>query len=370
MNDSIHEWFSASYIEARARFHAAAHALDVAVASDELDSHAGALGETLSIDHVLVAPPDARALLIVTSGTHGVEGFAGSGCQIGMLRDAGLLATAAARKVALLVVHAVNPYGFSHLRRVNEDNIDLNRNFVDFSRPLPSNPDYRDIHALLLPESWPPSAENLAAIEQYCATHGKDRFRRAVSGGQYEVADGMFYGGAAPSWSHRTVRAIFRRHLPNFERIAMIDVHTGLGAHGHGEKIFVGRTAPGEKPRADAFWGSDVLAPASAGSAAVPVSGPIVALAYEEAGPGTDVTTMALEFGTRTQDEVRNALRGDHWLSNRREVAPALAYAIKRRLRDAFYCDRDSWKGMLFGQFRTAVLQAAIGLGEQRAVAA
>ena len=29
------------------------------------------------------------------------------------------------------MIHALNPFGFAHLRRANEDNVDLNRNFVD-----------------------------------------------------------------------------------------------------------------------------------------------------------------------------------------------------------------------------------------------
>ncbi|WP_153140811.1 M14 family metallopeptidase [Paraburkholderia agricolaris] len=366
MTGKINALFSASYAEARIKLHQAAESLGVTVESSVLDTYVGADGEALAIDHLLVSPPGAQSLLVITSGTHGVEGFAGSGCQIGLLRDEHLLAAATTNKVALLVVHAVNPYGFSHLRRANEDNIDLNRNCVNFSQPLPHNPDYKDIHSLLLPRTWPPTEQNRRDIADYYATYGEERFRKALVTGQYDVPDGLFYGGASPSWSHRSVRAIFRRHLKGFRHVAMIDVHTGLGAHGHGEKIFVGQSSPQELLRAKAYWGSDVLAPASIGSASIPVSGPIVALAYEEAEHDADVTTVALEFGTLLSDDVRYALRGDHWLHNQVSAAPGQAYTIKRALRDAFYCDNDAWKGMLFGQFKAAVLQALIGLGNSR----
>lgn len=362
MTGMLHELFSTDYPEARARLHSAAQALDVAVESTVLDTHTGADGELLANDQVLFAPPGARSLLVITSGTHGVEGFAGSACQIGLLRDENLLAAARARHVALLIVHAVNPYGFSHLRRVNEDNVDINRNCVNFTQPLPANADYRDVHALLLPQVWPPTEQNRRDIAEYCAAHGAERLRKALITGQYEVPDGLFYGGAKPTWSHRTLREIFRKHLKAFQHVAMIDVHTGLGAHGHGEKIFVGQSAQ-ELARAKVLWGSDVMAPASVGSAAIPVSGPIVALAHEEAPAGTQVTTMALEFGTLASDDVRHSLRGDHWLHNHPEASAAQAHAIKRRLRDAFYCDNDGWKGRVYGQFKAAALQAIMGLG-------
>ena len=83
---------------------------------------------------------DAQALLIVSSGCHGIEGYCGSGLQVALLRDGALRARARDAGVALLLVHAMNPWGFSHGRRVTFENVDLNRNFVDFGRSLPLNP--------------------------------------------------------------------------------------------------------------------------------------------------------------------------------------------------------------------------------------
>jgi hypothetical protein len=62
----------------------------------------------------------------------------------------------ATQGVAVLYVHALNPYGFSHIRRATHENVDLNRNFHDFSKPLPVNEAYRELHPLLLPDQWPP----------------------------------------------------------------------------------------------------------------------------------------------------------------------------------------------------------------------
>ena len=90
---------------------------------------------------------------MLTSGTHGIEGYCGSGCQVGLLRDHAFLEAVRLARIAVLFVHAVNPHGFSHGRRVNEDNVDLNRNFRDFGKPLPQSPDYAEVHPLLLPDT-------------------------------------------------------------------------------------------------------------------------------------------------------------------------------------------------------------------------
>ena len=56
------------------------------------------------------------------------------------------LALAAGLRVVLL--HAINPWGFSWARRVTEDNVDLNRNFRDFSRPAPPGSDQQVLPAI------------------------------------------------------------------------------------------------------------------------------------------------------------------------------------------------------------------------------
>ena len=109
----------------------------------------------------LIGDAKAERLLIMTSATHGAEGFCGSGCQLALLDDAPMLARARDSGVALLLVHAVNPYGFSWIARTDEGNVDLNRNAQPFDgRPLPENPGYAALHPLLLPESWPPTEAN------------------------------------------------------------------------------------------------------------------------------------------------------------------------------------------------------------------
>ena len=228
--------FSARYAQARVKFLEGAAAAGMAVRSFEHPLK-GRDGETLAMDVALDGPADAQNLLIVSSACHGVEGYCGSGVQVFATHDAEWRDKARAAGVAVLYIHALNPHGFSHVRRVTNENVDLNRNFQDFSQPLPLNAAYAEIHDLLLPAQWPPTAENNAAIADFIARNGQLKFQAAVSQGQYRHADGLFYGGQAPTWSHQTLRTVLRTHAQRARRIGWIDLHTGLGPSGVGERI-------------------------------------------------------------------------------------------------------------------------------------
>jgi hypothetical protein len=135
---AVNEAFSATYAQARVRFLEAAARAGLAIES-HVHPLAGREGETLAMDVARDGPADAASVLIVSSACHGVEGHCGSGVQVFALHDQEWLAKARGAGVAVLYIHALNPYGFSHGRRVTHENVDLNRNFQDFSQPLPVN---------------------------------------------------------------------------------------------------------------------------------------------------------------------------------------------------------------------------------------
>ncbi|MBC7802868.1 MAG: DUF2817 domain-containing protein [Candidatus Parcubacteria bacterium] len=354
-------YFAQSYAEARAGFLAAANLRGLAVESALHPTRKGAQGEELAMDAALAGAADAQALLIVTSGTHGVEGFCGSGCQRALLDDDDLFRRINAARIAVLLVHAINPHGFARLRRANEDNIDLNRNFLDFSRPPAANAAYEELHELLLPAQWPPAEANLAALGVIRARVGERAFQAAVSSGQASRPNGLFYSGVAASWSNRTLRELVRRHGEGKRRVGWIDIHTGLGPSGHGEKIFAGRNDAADLARARAWYGADVMSYYDGNSASAEVQGSATLSVYEEC-PGAEIVAMGLEFGTQPLDAVVHALRGAHWLEIHPDASQALRAGIERSIRDAFYTDTDLWKGQILGQSRTALLQAVTSL--------
>ena len=140
----------------------------------------------------MIGDVNAAKLMLVISGTHGVEGYYGSDCQIAWLYRSNL--TSLPADTAIVMVHLLNPWGAAHLRRVNEDNIDLNRNFIDFSQAAPANPAYMTWHDFY-------QGDRQHADLRLAETLSRDGWlavKRVVEAGQYVAADGFFYGGQAP----------------------------------------------------------------------------------------------------------------------------------------------------------------------------
>ncbi len=352
-------FFSQSYAEARGKFLASAEAAGLDVHS-HVHPLLGRDGETLAMDVARFGPADARGLLLVSSACHGVEGFCGSGVQNALLADTGFHAQAAAAGVAVLYVHALNPFGFSWLRRVTHENVDLNRNFHDFSRPLPANPAYDELAHLIVPATWPPPAEVGAAIDAYIAEHGFGAWQTAVSAGQHEHPQGLFYGGRDPTWSHLTLRQVLRDHGQRCARLAWIDLHTGLGPSGHGERIFAGIDDATAVARARRWWG-DVTSIYDGSSTSARLTGLMWTCAPLEC-PQAEHTGIALEYGTLPLPQMFDALRAEQWLENHPETDVDTARAIKQQMRDAFYTDTDVWKQRIVEQGLDAARQAVAGL--------
>ena len=360
----VNQAFASSYARARVQFLEAAAAGGLAI---ESHAHplAGRDGEALAMDVARDGPADAEKLLIVSSACHGVEGYCGSGVQVFALHDDAWREQARAAGVVVLYVHALNPYGFSHLRRTTHENVDLNRNFQDFSKPLPVNAGYREIAALLLPEEWPPNADNQAAVQHYLATKGEAAWQAAVSGGQYEFEGGMFYGGQAPTWSNLTLRSVLRAHGSAARRIAWIDLHTGLGESGLGERIYAGRDDSKAMARARAWWNPDGATPITSfydgTSTSALLTGLMWTAIYDEC-PQAEYTGIALEYGTLPILQMLQALRAEHWLHQHPEAPAEQAAQIKAEMLAAFYTDTDAWRGQIISQARQALFQAAQGL--------
>ncbi|WP_234413763.1 M14 family metallopeptidase [Ideonella sp. A 288] len=358
--DPIADAFSPDHASARQRWLALVAARGLAVESHPHPLR-GPAGEVLAVDVVRDGPADAAKVLLTTSGVHGVEGHAGCGIQAGLLALGASLREAADADTAIVHVHAVNPHGFAFTRRVTHENVDLNRNFVDFGQPLPEHPDYAAIESLLLPPTWPPTPDNEAALAARLDAMGPRRAQMAVTRGQHTRPMGLYYGGREPTWSHRVFREVLRRHAGTCRRLAWIDLHTGLGPAGVGERIFASHDAGAALARARRWWGEGVTSVHTGTSTSIPMTGPIQQAVDGEC-PQAEYTGICLEFGTVPLPQMMAALRADHWLHAHPEADAALARQIRRDLRDAFYTDTDAWKRQVWAQGLDATRQALHGL--------
>jgi hypothetical protein len=354
------ELFSETYKEARLRFVAGAKRAGGQHFEFTNPAGVGALGEALVTDVALLGSPEAQHLLVLVSGTHGVEGFCGSGCQLDALLEGYGMATD--RHTATLFIHAINPFGFSWCRRVNEDNVDLNRNAVDHEQPPATHPDYAELHPHLLPEDWTGEGRETAerALAQFVAVHGYMAFQAAVTLGQYTHPDGLFYGGQKLAWSTRTFQEIMLRFARGKERVALIDFHTGLGPPGYGEPIYTELDAAG-LARARSWYGPEVTSVYAGDSSSAPVQGALIN-ATRSLLPGTEVTPLALEFGTLAPAVVMTAMRAEQWLTLHGQADPELANHIKREMRASFYVDSEEWRSAVLRRGRELIERALRGL--------
>lgn len=360
--------FSQTYAEARGKFLAAAQAAGLAVQSHP-HPLPGREGETLALDVVRDGPDDAQAVLLVSSACHGVEGYCGSGLQVTLLADGALRSAARAAGVAIVYLHALNPHGFSWWRRTTHENVDLNRNFHDFSRPLPENPAYDGIARLLVPDHWPPSAAVQQAQADWVAAHGARAWQTAVSAGQHRHADGLFYGGTAPTWSNQAVRRVLQQQASRCARLGWIDIHTGLGPSGHGERIFACADDAVALRRARAWWGGadgSLVTSIYDGSSSSALLSGLMWTTVPVDCPQAEYTGIALEYGTEPLDAVLDAMRHDQWAENHGAgLTPGERQAIRQRVRDAFYTDTEAWKQQVLAQGIEAAHQGVAGLARR-----
>lgn len=296
------------------------------------------------------APGEARAVVVVTSGLHGVEGHAGSGLQT-LLMEGGRLRSLPAG-VAVVLVHAANPYGMAWSRRVDHDNIDVNRNFVDFATSAPSNEHYARISPVLNPTSDTLDLDDRSWTDELSAfandVGALDAFR-TISGGQYDEPHGVQFGGGQPAWSRRTLESIWSRHLARAAVAFHLDIHTGLGPWG-AQTIF--QTADTADPTAEvaSAWFPTVLRfdrPAGFDPIQAGVLGP----GLDQVVTGeTLAIPVVVEFGTLSETEVLAAMRADNWLHAHHDPLSATGESIRARTRDAFYLRDEGWRSSVAEQ--------------------
>jgi predicted deacylase len=357
--------FSSTYAIAREKFVTQADRLGLEVVSFE-NPERGPAGERLLTDVVCQGPPDAPMVLLANSATHGVEGFCGSAALVDWLCAEPELPPG----VRVVLVHAINPYGFAWLRRVTEDNVDLNRNFIDHYCGGPENLDYALLHDEVVP-SEPPAldAEVVNALFGRFAKDG-DYFavQSALSRGQYSHAEGVFYGGQRAGWSNVTFQAILARFVQGAAHVAFLDFHTGLGPYGHAELISKCLPDAPEFHRLTQWYGPAVKTSA-AGESTSPMLSGLIATAVRNIAPADAVSAITVEYGTYPLMEIMHAVLVDNWLYQRGDPTSEYGERVTALIKERFYPDDDDWRELVVVRAHQLMLRAARGLATMPAAA-
>ncbi|MFQ5934926.1 MAG: DUF2817 domain-containing protein [Acidiferrobacterales bacterium] len=303
----------------------------------------------LTIDSAYFGGPTPERLLIVSSGIHGAEGIAGSILQqqlVDSLPDPLALPEAC----GVLLVHAVNPYGFAYVRRANENNVDLNRNCLE-RFPGPVNRGYDKLAALLNPPSSASRADAFTLrLLQRGLVHGPRTTVQAIAGGQYHFPKGLFYGGRKQEESITVFEQVLRRTTFSRVRVALhIDIHTGLGPYASCQLLSqLAKDSPEWRQLQQWFGTRNVASSRSARAGAYVARGLIGELTARVLGHAR-VHALTLEFGTYALLKVLRLLR----LENRLHHYGAPSSAAERKIKSEFlecFCPSDP-------RWRQAVLE-------------
>jgi hypothetical protein len=337
--------FSDTYAQADARFHRAALAAGAETITFEHPLK-GPDGEMLRLTGCRIGPADAHLVVLVSAGTHGVEGFAGSAIQTGLLER--FSQHPLRRDVAVIMVHVVNPWGMAWDRREDADNIDLFRNFVYCEPPFAESPLYDQLNAAINPTDWSGTQREEAerAIAGFIAEFGEDRFIAVVRKGQHSHPQGLTYHGRGTSWSKRCVDDIARKFIPPGARIANLEVHTSWGPPDKCLAISYAAAGSAKLHRSQRWIkgplylpGADPLIPAH----------PFTPFEYlERLIPGVDVTAVVMECGTYDGEMPLDLDRECNFVFTRGDPGSPLGLQARASMRRYCYPDSDDWKLMVW----------------------
>ncbi len=308
-----------------------------------------------------------ETLVVVTSGVHGIEAFTGSALQLLFLDEFLLGPEARKQKTAFLFVHSVNPFGHKYYRRVDGNNVDINRNF-DTSETLflHENAAYASFHSLLNPETpyRRKTAEKLRfLLKALKILRKKDvkTFRQAVLQGQYAFEKGIFFGGKRFAPQKEIMEQITCRYAERHRRIILIDLHTGYGYRGRLHLIGMDEYLDPEilKQLRQLYPGEKIEVANKDSGDFYKISGSMLDFIYKVcSAKNKTVLPVAWEFGTFDNIKTRKSLeslrimisenQGFHYgYANEKSRKKALD-----EFRNLYYPDDPKWRAMVLDKGR------------------
>lgn len=353
--------FSPDYITARGRIREAASRLDCQIQAHPVGGK-GPNGEELTIDVVITPGTGMKRALVLSSGLHGVEGFFGSAVQLGFLEEW------TSRKDSLpavrcVLLHALNPFGFAWRRRVNETNVDLNRNLLPQGEVFAGSPDgYARLDKLLnprrAPSPWEPVTLKLLAA---AARYGMPALKQAVASGQYDYPRGLFYGGDRPSRLSEVLSTHFDEWLGDSRHVMHLDFHTGLGDPATCKLLIDDPPTETQQRRLSAWFGPDSFEAGHPQGVAYTARGTFGRWCVTR-NRGLDYLYATAEFGTCQPIGVLAGLRAENQAHHWGRLEEASTERAKQRLVELFCPRSEDWRRRVLEHSRQLVAQAIDGL--------
>ena len=363
-NYAYSDSFYTTYEEIRTHLKALTADLGVEISSHPIDEDDG-----LYIDSFyLPATEDPSNLIILTTGVHGMEGYIGATMLDVFFNE--IYSTLDTTDTGVLVVANVNPYGMKYFRRYNENNVDLNRNFIlDWNTfDLSSNKEYPKVDTFLGPTGkignglWHEVGFYLS-LAKTAITDGADTISDALLTGQYEYPQGVYYGGNGDEASTVYLKDVFSGCLDsNYENIIHIDLHSGYGPR-YNMVIFNSVYETMNEAESQKAFGYDHII-AYDSESFYATTGDTTDFFYrlaEQKQTGADLYSTCFEFGTigdefldtilslkYTIDENRN-----HWYPTDNATS---AEIVRQNYLELFYPTETAWREKTVEDFKTATI--------------
>lgn len=347
--DAVLSVFSQRYAGARDKFISNVETSSIVEKHTHL-SHPlkGPKNEKLFCDIAWTGNLKAEKVLVLVSGIHGVEGGVGSAIQSDFVTRHRRLPS----DVCVVLVHALNPWGFAWASRNDEQGIDVNRNFVDFDADLPVSK---------ATQIWADLEKGKTDI----ATVAQNREQLdLLSEGQYEKPDMPYFGGKEASWSRQVIEQLVAQLKPaNRKNVIVIDIHSGLGPYGFGELICDHPVDSKAHDYAVELFGATVTEPSLGNSS----SGTKLGLHdYFWHSQGEHVCYLTLEFGTFGNEQMLQVLSDDQKLQQSGKVdwSDDKTVDVKHAVQDFFCPDEKQWQELVLFRGRQVIEMALDGLTE------
>lgn len=349
------------YRSARANFLAECGRRDLTVTSYQ-HPKAGPDGDPIFTDVARAGPVGAAKVLVMVSGTHGVEGYGGSNAQVAWLQ--GFDPRQLPADTSVVLIHMINVWGAAWRRRHNEENIDLNRHFVDRGATVPENKGHAELvcEGLLDSLTAPTPDDALRLLDRFRDRRGADVCGQAVFQGQYDCPEGLGFGGTVPSWSQHTLEAAARAIIGSPREVALIDLHTGLGPFGVGTLISIEPPGAPETTVLRGWYDANFVALLEDQQGLPYKLQGDLAQGLRRALPDARVLAVSLEFGTYEAARFAELMVKDAWAERRGDPNDPEVEAVRCDLMHFFYPNSAKWRAMVDKRTQAVAAMALAGL--------